>query len=269
MPKKRTRTAFAIGAHPDDIEFMMAGTMMLLADKGFEIHYMNVANGSCGTAVRTKADIIRIRTRESRSAARMIGAVYHPPLVDDIDIFYEKKTLARVGAAMREANPEILLVQSPQDYMEDHIISQRLAVTAAFCKGMRNFPTSPRRKPAAGDCTIYHALPHGLRGPLRKRIWAGLYVNVTSVMKRKRETLACHKSQKEWLDHSQGMDSYLITMEDQCREVGKMSKKFTFAEGWRRHSHLGFSQQEIDPLRKVLGAKAVVDKTYEQNLNRR
>ena len=40
---------FAIAAHPDDIEFVMAGTMMLLDDAGYELHYMNIANGSCGS----------------------------------------------------------------------------------------------------------------------------------------------------------------------------------------------------------------------------
>ena len=43
------KTAFAIAAHPDDIEFFMSGTLMLLAEAGYEIHYMNVANGCCGT----------------------------------------------------------------------------------------------------------------------------------------------------------------------------------------------------------------------------
>ncbi|MDQ6630443.1 MAG: PIG-L family deacetylase, partial [Verrucomicrobiota bacterium] len=32
------KTAFAIAAHPDDIEFMMAGTLLLLKNAGYEIH---------------------------------------------------------------------------------------------------------------------------------------------------------------------------------------------------------------------------------------
>jgi len=35
--------------------------------------------------------------------------------------------------------------------------------------------------------------------------------------------LAQHRSQKEWLDTSQGLDSYLVTMEDMCREAGRRS----------------------------------------------
>jgi len=44
------RVALAVGAHPDDVEFMMAGTLSLLAKAGFEPHILTVANGSCGTA---------------------------------------------------------------------------------------------------------------------------------------------------------------------------------------------------------------------------
>jgi len=45
--------AFAIGAHPDDIKFMMAGTLILLREAGWSLHYMNIANGSCGTTTET------------------------------------------------------------------------------------------------------------------------------------------------------------------------------------------------------------------------
>ena len=47
MPSK---VAIAIGAHPDDIEFYMAGTLLLLKQAGYAIHYMTLANGNCGSA---------------------------------------------------------------------------------------------------------------------------------------------------------------------------------------------------------------------------
>ena len=46
MPKP---IAIAIGAHPDDIEFYMAGTLVLLERTGWETHYLNVGNGCCGS----------------------------------------------------------------------------------------------------------------------------------------------------------------------------------------------------------------------------
>jgi len=254
----------AVVAHPDDIEFQMAGTMLLLKDAGYELHYMNVANGSCGTATHTRENIIRIRTGEAKKASTVLGATFHPPLVDDLDIFYEKKLLSQLSAVLRKVNPTILFLPSPIDYMEDHMIAGRLAVTGAFCRGMLNFPTIPKTKPVAGDVTVYHAMPVGMRDPLRRRVMPEYYVDITSVLGAKREALAQHKSQKEWLDVSQGMDAYLITMEEQASELGRMSGRFRYAEGWRRHAHLGFCDENADPLHKALGTLVLVNEDYRQ-----
>ena len=249
MPKR----AFAIAAHPDDIEFLMAGTLIRLADAGCETHYLALANGSCGTSALPADAIVRIRRDEAAAAADSIGAVYHESLVPDIEIFYAKGLLARVAAIVREVAPQILLVQSPADYMEDHQNAARLAATAAFCRGMPNFPTDPPRHPVEGDLAVYHAQPHGNRDPLRQVVRPDLFVDIGGVLDRKRDMLACHRSQKEWLDESQGMDSYLAAMEDFSREVGRMSGRFDYAEGWRRRLHLGFGPEDFDPLAALLG----------------
>ena len=65
--------AFAIAAHPDDIEFVMAGTMMRLKDAGYELHYMTIGNGSCGSSEHDAATIARIRRDEARAAAAYLG----------------------------------------------------------------------------------------------------------------------------------------------------------------------------------------------------
>jgi len=171
---------FAIAAHPDDIEFMMGGTLILLKRAGYQPHYMNVANGSCGTAAHGRDEIVAIRTEEARQAAESIGAEFHPPLVDDVDIYYERSLLARVGAVVRQVDPRILLLPAPQDYMEDHMNASRLGVTAAFCRGMRNFITDPPAPPVEGNVALYHALPFGLQDQLRNPIHAEMYVDVSA-----------------------------------------------------------------------------------------
>ena len=260
--------AFAVAAHPDDIEFMMAGTLLLLGQAGYELHMMNLCNGSCGTALQDHDAIIARRTEEARQAAAMMGAVFHAPLVDDLDLFYERPTLNRMVSVMRDVKPAILLLSSPQDYMEDHMNACRVAVTAAFCRGMRNYPADPPCPPIATDVTLYHALPWGLRDSLRRIVRAGQYVDIASVLLVKRAALACHKSQKEWLDASQGLDSYLTTMEEMSREVGRTSGRFTYAEGWRRHLHLGFCAEHADPLSDALGDNVIVSTDYERDLLR-
>jgi LmbE family N-acetylglucosaminyl deacetylase len=258
------KVAFAIVAHPDDVEFYMAGTLLLLKEAGWETHYMTLSSGSCGSVKHSPATLRRIRKKESQNAAKLLGAKYHPSLTDDLEILYELKPLRRLAAVVRSVRPRIVLTHSPQDYMEDHTNTCRLAVTATFARGMPNFKTAPARGAVEGDATVYHAMPHGLRDPLRRRIIPEVFVNTTGVHKRKREALAAHRSQKDWLDTSQGMDSYLIAMDKLSEELGRMSGAFAHAEGWRRHLHLGFSAEDDDPLREALGSNYILNPAYAE-----
>jgi LmbE family N-acetylglucosaminyl deacetylase len=244
---------FAIGSHPDDIEFMMGGTLLLLKDRGCELHYMNIANGSCGTQVHSKEEIIRIRREESMRAAAYVGAVYHESIADDLAVFYTQDLISRVAAEVREVKPDIVLTLSLLDYMEDHMNAARIAVTASFVRTMRNYETSPPRPPILKDTALYHALPYGLTDMIRRPVVPEFYVDVSSVIDRKAEFLSRHASQKDWLDKSQGLDSYLIAMREMSRKVGGMSGRLEYAEGWRRHSHLGYAATDINPIQDLLG----------------
>ena len=65
--------AIAIAAHPDDIEFVMAGTLCLLREAGWATHYLNVSSGSGGSLVHGAAALRRIRRDEARRAAALLG----------------------------------------------------------------------------------------------------------------------------------------------------------------------------------------------------
>jgi LmbE family N-acetylglucosaminyl deacetylase len=259
------KTAIAIAAHPDDIELMMAGTLLLLKRVGYEIHYFNLSSGNVGSMQHDSATTAKVRLEEAKSAATILGAHFHPPICNDLEIFYDGLKLRKVAAIIRDVKPSIVLTHSPSDYMEDHTNTCRLAVTATFARAMPNFETEPARDAENYDCTIYHALPHTLRDNLRRRIIPGAYVNTTDVQHRKLEALQAHQSQQNWLDVSQKMNSYLQAMEDISLQVGKMSQKFTHAEGWRRHLEVGFCAANADPL-KDLGDDYLISEEYERNL---
>ncbi len=259
------KVAFAIAAHPDDIEFMMAGTLLLLKKAGYEIHYMNLSRGNCGSIETNSATTAKIRLKEGKRAAEILGAHFHDPICNDVEIFYELKTLRRLSAVVRDVKPTIVLTHSPADYMEDHTNTCRLAAAAVFARGMPNFKSIPSRPTDGYDCTIYHGLPHSLTDNLRRKITPGAFVNTASVHGTKLEALKAHQSQQNWLDASQKLNSYLQTCEDISLRVGKMSKKFKHAEGWRRHLHYGFCSEDADPL-KDLGRDFWVNKSYEREL---
>jgi len=244
---------FAVHCHPDDIEFTCAGTLFRLKDAGCELHYMTVANGCVGSMTTGIEETARIRAGEARAAAALLGAVYHESIANDLEVFYTDGLVRRLCAVVREVAPDIMLIPSPEDYMEDHMNTSRIAVTAAFCRGMPSYRCIPPSAPVQKDVVLYHAMPHGLRDGLRRRIVPDFYVDIGSVIDRKERMLAAHRSQKSWLDATQGMDSYLISMREMSAEVGGMSGRFTYAEGWRRHNHLGLSSRETDPLLEMLG----------------
>lgn len=258
--------AIAIAAHPDDIEFTMAGTLCLLREAGYRIHYLNVATGSGGSVVHGPAALRRIRREEAKKAAVVLGATFHESRVDDLEIVYSVPLLRWLTGIVRAVRPAIVLTHSPQDYMEDHTNTCRLAVTATFARGIANFASQPRRPAWLGDTAIYHAMPHGLCDGLRQRIVPGAYVDTTSVQEQKLAALACHESQHKWLQLSQGMNSYLRQMEDVARELGKRSRRFQYAEGWRRHSPMGFCAPDANPLRDALGKRYLVNRAYERAL---
>lgn len=263
------RAAIAIAAHPDDIEFTMAGTLLRLREAGWRTHYLNISTGSGGSLVHRAAALRKIRRREAREAAALLGATFHESRTDDLEILYTVPLLRWLTGIIRAVRPAIVLTHSPQDYMEDHTNACRLAVTATFARGVPNFRATGRRAPAwTGDAVVYHAMPHGLCDPLRRRIVPGAFVDIGGVREKKRAALACHRSQDGWLQASQHLSTLLHGLERADREVGRMSRKFKYAEGWRRHAHMGFGPPGADPLRDALGRNYRVNQAYERALRR-
>ncbi len=245
-------SVLAVFAHPDDIEFVAAGTLIRLHDLGWEIHYMNLANGCCGSTTTNREETARIRELESQAASNLLQASFHPPISADLEVNYDQVSLAKVAAVVRIAKPSIILTHAPLDYMEDHMQTCRLVVSAAFAKGVPNYPTDPSVPAWDGDTAIYHAQPHGNRTPMGELIVPGLSIDIDSVIDRKLEMLQQHRSQQAWLQASQGLNSYCQTMLDLGKELAQIgSMKCTYAEGWRRHHHLGFSSVPFDPLAEI------------------
>ena len=240
---KDKRTALAIGAHPDDIEFNMAGTLCLLAQAGLEPHMMNVSRSNLDSNELPEEEITRIRLREAKNSAAVIGAVYHEPIASDLLIMYEEKLLRKILAVVREIRPTIVLLPSLNDYMEDHTNTARLVVTACFSRAMRHFVSDPPREATAQDVYLYHAQPHLNRDGMRTLVVPDLLVNITGVMDIKLKMLARHESQRQWLGETQGLDDYLESMRQSSSEVARMRPPgdWDYAEGFRQHSHAGFS----------------------------
>ena len=92
----------ALVAHPDDIEFMFAGTMLMLQARGWEMHCMTIANGSCGTAVDDVETIVAKRRAEGQAACKLAGAVWHPAVCNDLEVFHNWDVISQVLSVVRD-----------------------------------------------------------------------------------------------------------------------------------------------------------------------
>jgi len=243
------KTVLSFGAHPDDAEFMCAGTLALLHKKGWEIHISTMTPGDCGTVEYSREEITRIRRAEAAKSAALLDGSYHCLECGDAFIMYDRRTLLKAIELVRKVRPTIVFTLSPTDYMVDHETASRLAQTACFCCGVVNIET-PGAEPFEPVPYLYYMDPVEGKDNLGEAVKAGTIVDVTGVMDTKEQMLCCHESQRNWLLKHHGMDDYVMMMkafaETRGAEVG-----CGFAEGFRQH--LGHAYPQDNILKSELG----------------
>jgi LmbE family N-acetylglucosaminyl deacetylase len=206
------RVALSLLAHPDDAEMQCAGTLIRLADAGWEVHIATVANGDCGSATLAKAEIAAVRLREGIAAASKIKAIYHCLDEPDVNLVFDKPTIRKVTDLFRRVAPTLLFTHPRHDYMLDHETVHTLARAAAFSYSIPN----ASELPLVDGSTIpwlYYCDPIGSHDPYTDELIAPTtFVDVSPQIDRKIEMLVCHASQRDWLRAHHGMDEYVETM---------------------------------------------------------
>ncbi|MEZ6123531.1 MAG: PIG-L family deacetylase [Planctomycetaceae bacterium] len=205
----------AIHAHPDDIEFQCAGTLLRLKERGCRISVATMTPGDCGSAEMTQDEIAAVRRAEAAAAARILQADYTCLEFRDLSIVFDNDSRRRMTEFLRRSQPDIILTAPPVDYMHDHEITSMLVRDACFNASVPNYRTR-QWDPAAPLTKIPHLYyvdavegtdHYGQRHPV------DFTVDVTEQFERKIEALACHASQRNWLRQQHGVDEYL----DACR----------------------------------------------------
>lgn len=198
-------------AHPDDAEFVCAGTLIRLAGTGWEIHIATSTAGDCGTMIDNAFDISSIRTKEARAAAQLIGAQYHCLGEPDGRVIYDKATAQKAIDLFRRIAPTLVFTHAAKDYMLDHEQTSLLARGASFVYGAPNVSAFPLL-PGSSVPHLYYCDPVEGIDPLGNPIVPTTTIDISAQMKLKTEMLACHASQREWLRAHHGMDEYVDAM---------------------------------------------------------
>lgn len=239
-------------AHPDDAEFLCAGTLArLVREHGWQAHLATMTPGDCGSAEFSPDEISRIRRAEGARAAALLGGTYHCLEERDLLVMYTEHALEKVVRLYRAVRPRLVLTHSPADYMLDHEMTSTLARAAAFGAAVPNFFRDRGHHVALEHIPhLYYCDPIEGKDPLGRNVPPGFCIDISSVMDVKEAMLASHASQRDWLLKHHGMDHYVQAMRDwgahRARPHGIES-----AEGFRQH--LGHSYPQDNLLGKLLG----------------
>jgi LmbE family N-acetylglucosaminyl deacetylase len=244
MRERDMQIVLAVGAHPDDVEILCAGTLALLKKKGCAIECATMTPGDCGSATLNREEISRIRKAEATESARLLDAGYYCMEGDDVFLTYDRPTLLKVIALVRKLKPTIVFTMSPQDYMIDHEVTSNIVCTACFAAGMPNIS-------AAGTDTLlsipylYYCDPIGGKDKFGAPIKATTLVNISDTMQLKEAMFMCHESQRSWLKTHHGVDDYVTSSLKELSARRGSEFGVAFAEGFRQHLGHAFPQDNI------------------------
>jgi LmbE family N-acetylglucosaminyl deacetylase len=234
----------SIMAHPDDCEFMCAGTLALLHQHNWKIHIATMTPGDCGSVTLTRSEISTIRKKEAKKAAELLEGEYSCLECEDVFISYDKPTLLKLIQLIRKVQPQIVFTQSPSDYMVDHETTSRLTQTACFAAGIPNIEIKGAKPYFQIPALLYCDAMEG-KDILGKMIQPQFIVNISNAFEQKKQMLACHESQRNWLKEHHGIDEYILSMARFAEDRGKLGK-CQYGEGFRMH--LGHSFPNENPL---------------------
>ncbi len=212
----------AIGAHPDDIELLCAGTLARFLQEECVVHLAIVCRGDRGGAGDPEA-LAATRAEESRQAADLLGAGITMLGCGDSEVRDTPELRCRFLDMFRDVRPELVLTHGPDDYHADHRAVGELATQAAWLSaspGQRTDRPPLDRPPAV----LFMDNVAGLNfDPTH-------FVDVTDTMPTKRRMLSCHASQ---LARADGGISALAEMAEALARLRGFQCGTTYAEGFR------------------------------------
>ncbi|MBI4280332.1 MAG: bacillithiol biosynthesis deacetylase BshB1 [Armatimonadetes bacterium] len=200
-----------IGAHPDDAEIGMGGTILKLGAQGHTVTLLDLTNGE-PTPMGTPEQ----RAKEAQEAALVLGVERRItlPLPNRyvMDTVENRKMVAEV---IREVRPDYLFIHYWEDAHPDHVAACRLCEAARFYgkltkTDMRGEPFYPRK--------VFHFEAIHYRLYLKP----SFIMDISDQIGRKLEAIACYRSQ---FNEARGTAALLQTIKDINRYWGALIRR--------------------------------------------
>ena len=214
----------AITCHPDDMELTCAGTLLKCKARGDEVFVCHIANGNMGHMVIMPDELREIRAKEAQNAAALAGFTIVTTDVGDLTVnsadMNQVRALIKV---IRDVNPDLILCHSPEDYCSDHCEASKLVFKASFDASCPHF--MPDLGPATKVASIYYVDHAACMNFIPTE-----YVDVSDVIDKKLEMLACHESQLKWMRDHDNID--FADFVKSCAKYRGLQCGVAYAEGF-------------------------------------
>ena len=169
------------GPHPDDIEIGLGGTVAKHAAAGHRVGLCDLTRGELSSN-----GTVEDRQREAEAATRVLGAAWRENLEwPDGGIAATPELVRSAVEMIRRARPRSIAIPYWEDRHPDHVASSQVLRVAAFRSGLRRYETGHDAWRAEWVC--YYFINDGAT--------PSFVVDVSAHYEKKRESLACYRSQ--------------------------------------------------------------------------
>jgi bacillithiol biosynthesis deacetylase BshB1 len=169
------------GPHPDDIEIGLGGTVARHAAAGHQVGLCDLTEGELSSNGTVEA-----RRAEAAAAARVLGASFRENLKwPDGGITRTPALIESAVEIIRRHRPRTIAIPYWKDRHPDHVDASHVLRVAAFKSGLRRY--APGTDPWRPDWVCYYFINDGAT--------PSFVVDVSAHYQRKRDALACYKSQ--------------------------------------------------------------------------
>lgn len=222
----------ALGAHPDDIEFLCSGTLLKYHKQGHNIFIALTTSGNTGSnLVSSRDELAAIREKEQLEAAKYYDAQVRFLRFEDEGLQDTPETRRAVLTAIRWANPDVILTNPPWDPSTDHGMTGRLVTQVLLSVGGKQHPADlpPIEK---SPMVFFWDIP-GAMG-----FQPEIYVDISEEMETKLKAIACHECQYAW--NKTFMDDDIFDYAQSMARYRGFQAGVDFAEGFVSHKMYAF-----------------------------
>jgi bacillithiol biosynthesis deacetylase BshB1 len=176
----------AFGAHPDDVELSVAGTLLKQQAAGATIGIIDLTEGELGSR-----GTVDTRYAEAKAAGEILQLSVRENLqMGDGFFTHSKENLLKIVQQIRHFQPEIVLANAHSDRHPDHAKGSKLVSEACFLAGLSKIKTSWEGKEQAAHRpkAVYHYIQDYYLEP-------DFVIDVTAFVPQKMNAIKAYKTQ--------------------------------------------------------------------------